>query len=373
MKKTLTVNLNGTVFNIDEDAYQLLDNYLENLRLHFSREEGSEEILNDFETRISELLNDRIRLGYNVITIEQVEEVITRMGKPEEIFEEEADAETKEKTQSKEDAKSKDTFAESQQTTTRRRFFRNPDDKILGGVAGGFAAYMGWDPTAVRIALLLLLFFTNVVIVPIYLILWLVIPVARTASEKLEMRGESVTLENIGKTVTGGFEKVSSGVNDYVRSGKPRNFLQKLGDVIVQVMGIILKIVGILAAILLTPILLFIIFILIMVVGALVFGGVGILYNLWPALDWGMMPTHPEYAIVLGSLGIILSFGIPVGAILYAVLAPIFKFKPVSPAVKWTFLILWIIGLVLGLIFQAHYSFPGGFHIGRWHSLPNVW
>ena len=87
MKKTLTVNLGGTVFHIDEDAYQLLDKYLSNLRIHFRKEEGSDEIMDDFEMRISELLNERVRLGYEVITIEQVEEVIKRMGKPEEIFE----------------------------------------------------------------------------------------------------------------------------------------------------------------------------------------------------------------------------------------------------------------------------------------------
>ena len=86
MKKTLTVNLGGTVFHIDEDAYQLLDKYLSNLRIHFRKEEGSDEIMDDFEMRISELLNERVRLGYEVITIEQVEEVIKRMGKPEEIL-----------------------------------------------------------------------------------------------------------------------------------------------------------------------------------------------------------------------------------------------------------------------------------------------
>ena len=75
MKKTLTVNLGGTVFHIDEDAYQLLDKYLANLRIHFRKEEGSEEIMNDFEMRISELFNERVRLGYEVITIEHVEEV----------------------------------------------------------------------------------------------------------------------------------------------------------------------------------------------------------------------------------------------------------------------------------------------------------
>ena len=78
MKKTLTVNLGGTVFHIDEDAYQLLDKYLANLRIHFRKEEGSEEIMNDFEMRISELFNERVRLGYEVITIEHVEEVIKR-------------------------------------------------------------------------------------------------------------------------------------------------------------------------------------------------------------------------------------------------------------------------------------------------------
>ena len=63
MKKTLSINSGGTVFNIDEDAYQLLDKYLNNLRIHFRKEEGSDEIMDDFESRISELFSERIRLG----------------------------------------------------------------------------------------------------------------------------------------------------------------------------------------------------------------------------------------------------------------------------------------------------------------------
>ena len=206
MKKTLTVNLGGTVFHIDEDAYQLLDKYLSNLRIHFRKEEGSDEIMDDFEMRISELLNERIRLGYEVITIEQVEEVIKRMGKPEEIFEEEeksTDHEDNYRTQQQE------THAQ----TTKKRLMRDPDNRILGGVAGGFAAYMDWDPTAVRIVLFLLMFFYGIT-VPLYFLLWIIVPMARTATEKLEMRGQSVTVENIGKTVTDGFEKVSNNVND---------------------------------------------------------------------------------------------------------------------------------------------------------------
>ena len=82
MKKTLTVNLGGTVYHIDEDAYKLLDTYLSNLRIHFCREEGAEEIVHDMELRISELFTDRLRDGKQVITIEDVEEIIAQMGKP---------------------------------------------------------------------------------------------------------------------------------------------------------------------------------------------------------------------------------------------------------------------------------------------------
>ena len=80
MKKTLTVNLGGTVFHIDEDAYRLLDNYLCNLRLHFRKQEGAEEIVNDIENRISELFAEKLSAGSQVITIADVEEVIARMG-----------------------------------------------------------------------------------------------------------------------------------------------------------------------------------------------------------------------------------------------------------------------------------------------------
>ena len=265
MKKTLTVNLGGTVFHIDEDAYQLLDKYLSNLRIHFRKEEGSDEIMDDFEMRISELLNERVRLGYEVITIEQVEEVIKRMGKPEEIFEEE------EKSTDHED----NYRAQQQEThtqTTKKRLMRDPDNRILGGVAGGFAAYMDWDPTAVRIVLFLLMFFYGIT-VPLYFLLWIIVPMARTATEKLEMRGQSVTVENIGKTVTDGFEKVSNNVNDFISSDKPRNFFQKLADVFVLVIGFILKFFIILAGIFLLPPLVLVVFILVVVTFALLMGG----------------------------------------------------------------------------------------------------
>ena len=338
MKKTLTVNLGGTVFHIDEDAYQLLDKYLSNLRIHFRKEEGSDEIMDDFEMRISELLNERIRLGYEVITIEQVEEVIKRMGKPEEIFEEEeksTDHEDNYRTQQQE------THAQ----TTKKRLMRDPDNRILGGVAGGFAAYMDWDPTAVRIVLFLLMFFYGIT-VPLYFLLWIIVPMARTATEKLEMRGQSVTVENIGKTVTDGFEKVSNNVNDFISSDKPRNFFQKLADVFVLVIGFILKFFIILAGIFLLPPLVLVVFILVVVTFALLMGGAGFIYNLSP-FGADLINGAPLSMAIMGCIGTILFIGIPIFSLIYAICCQLFKVRPLPTQARWILLALWLISLVL--------------------------
>lgn len=131
---------------------------------------------------------------------------------------------------------------------------RDPDNRVIGGVAAGIAAYMGWDTTAVRLAMILLLFIPFVHwMALLYIILWMVMPVARTAADRLIMRGKSVTLETIGQTVTDGFEKVSSNVNDYISSDKPRNFFQKLADLFVTVFGFLLKFGAVLAGIILLP------------------------------------------------------------------------------------------------------------------------
>ncbi|GGK11673.1 MULTISPECIES: PspC domain-containing protein [Parabacteroides] len=350
MKKTLTVNLGGTVFHIDEDAYQLLDKYLSNLRIHFRKEEGSEEIMNDFEMRISELFGERVRLGHEVITIEHVEEVINRMGKPEEIFEEE---ETEEE---KENAK-KRVFQE-QVITGKKKLMRDPDNRVIGGVAAGIAAYMGWDTTAVRLAMILLLFIPFVHwMALLYIILWMVMPVARTAADRLIMRGKSVTLETIGQTVTDGFEKVSSNVNDYISSDKPRNFFQKLADLFVTVFGFLLKFGAVLAGIILLPPLLLIVFILFIVTVALVGGGASVLYQLSP-FGWDLYSGVPVYMAVIGCIGVILLIGIPAIALLYAVCGQLFNLKPLPTSAKWTLLVLWLIAVAGCIIYFVNVGLP---------------
>lgn len=338
MKKTLTVNLGGTVFHIDEDAYRLLDNYLSNLKIHFRKEAGADEIIDDIERRISELFAEKLTAGSQVITIIDVEEVIARMGKPEDM-EAENDSEP--------------SVGNATRTTIHRRLYRNPDDKLLGGVISGMAAYLGWDVTLLRLLLLVVLICGVGTLIPVYIVCWLVIPEARTAAEKLSMRGEAVTVENIGKTVTDGFEKVANGVNDYMKSDKPRTFLQKLGDALVMVAGWFFKICLVIFAIICSPILFVfgVVFVALLFAAVMVaIGGGAALISMFPTFDV-ILPTSPLSAIVMYIAGILL-VGIPLVSLVWAIFSQIFKWQPMASGLKWTLVILWIVSAaVFGICF----------------------
>ena len=338
MKKTLTVNLGGTVFHIDEDAYRLLDNYLSNLKIHFRKEAGADEIIDDIERRISELFAEKLTAGSQVITITDVEEVIARMGKPEDM-EAESDSEP--------------SVGNATRTTIHRRLYRNPDDKLLGGVISGMAAYLGWDVTLLRLLLLVVLICGVGTLIPVYIVCWLVIPEARTAAEKLSMRGEAVTVENIGKTVTDGFEKVANGVNDYMKSDKPRTFLQKLGDALVMVAGWFFNICLVIFAIICSPLLFVfgVVFVALLFAAVMVaIGGGAALISMFPTFDV-ILPTSPLSAIVMYIAGILL-VGIPLVSLVWAIFSQIFKWQPMASGLKWTLVILWIVSAaVFGICF----------------------
>ena len=135
MKKTLTVNLGGTVFHIDEDAYRLLDNYLSNLKIHFRKEAGADEIIDDIERRISELFTEKLAAGSQVITIAYVEEVIARMGKPEELEPDAGDAASGSGSwDGSNHAGNTGAGASATAEKVSHHFYRNPDDKMVGGV-----------------------------------------------------------------------------------------------------------------------------------------------------------------------------------------------------------------------------------------------
>lgn len=335
MKKTLTVNLGGTVYHIDEDAYRLLDNYLNNLRLHFSKEECADEIVDDIERRISELFSEKLVGGIQVITIADVEEVIARVGNPEEM-------EAEEKSTASADEAGN---AHSDKEKVNRRLFRNPDDKMIGGVVSGLGAYTGWDVTVLRLFLLVILVCGCGTLVPIYIICWLVIPEAGTAAEKLAMRGEAITVENIGKTVTDGFERAAKGVNSYMKSDKPRTALQKVGDVLVIICGWLLKIGLVLFAVVFSPVL-FVIGVLFMVLFFMVMilfvDGGTTLVKMFPTL---VLPAAAPFSAIVMYLAGVLMVGIPLFALVWSCLAALLKWQPMARGLNWTLILLWIVSI----------------------------
>lgn len=181
MKKTLTINLAGMVFHIDDDAFETLKNYLDRVKNELRSVDGGDEIYNDVEARISELFSEKLKNNKQVITQKEVDEIIRTMGQPGDIS-----------------GKSEGSqYKSNDYRKNYRRMYRDPDNRIIGGVCSGLAAYWRVDPTIIRIVFILLAIFGMAGVI-IYLILWVVLPEAQTVAQKLEMRGESVNLSNIG-------------------------------------------------------------------------------------------------------------------------------------------------------------------------------
>jgi phage shock protein PspC (stress-responsive transcriptional regulator) len=191
MKITVSINLGGYSFNIDEDAYSELKRYLKNLEFHFAEEESSSEILSDIEARMGELFRSRLTAYKQVITMEDVQYAISVLGTPEDISDNEATS-AKEKFSSR----------------GYHRMYRDPDQRIIGGVCAGMGAYWGIEPWLVRVIFFILAMMGGLGIL-LYLILWIVIPEAKTTAQKIEMKGEPVNIHNIKESVKKEFDTVT--------------------------------------------------------------------------------------------------------------------------------------------------------------------
>jgi phage shock protein PspC (stress-responsive transcriptional regulator) len=190
MKITVSINLGGYSFNIDDDAYDELKRYLRNLELHFANEESSSEILSDIESRMAEIFRSGLTGYKQVITYEDVVRVISVMGTPED-FEGEPQSSSERKVYS----------------ARYHRMYRDPDHRIIGGVCAGMGAYWRIDPIVLRVIFLALILAGGIGIL-IYLILYIVLPEARTTAQKIEMKGEPVNIKNIKDSVKKEFDSV---------------------------------------------------------------------------------------------------------------------------------------------------------------------
>ena len=158
MKKVININFQGQVIAIEETAYEILNKYIGSLKKYFSREEGGDEIVNDIENRIAELFGNRLRLGINCITDEDVESIINNIGRPED-FDTEYDESAKKESEAFENTANEYSFEDNsyESDNETKSLYRNSKDKILGGVCSGLAHYFKTDPVWLR--LIFLVFF----------------------------------------------------------------------------------------------------------------------------------------------------------------------------------------------------------------------
>ncbi|HTS44274.1 MAG TPA: PspC domain-containing protein [Puia sp.] len=452
MKKIININFHGRVIPIEETAYDILKQYVDSLRKHFANEEGRDEIINDIENRFAELFSERIQKGSTCITDDDVNAIIVSMGRPED-FEQEDVTTNNHSSSSHAGSSTGGSQSASQQAYVAEephRLYRSENDKILGGVCGGLAAYLRIDPAIVRIIFTIitfggfgsgiLLYIVLWVVVPsrtlsvnirkrlyrnpenkviagvagglaayfhievwiprlifafplilgiitsifrhtwwhdfdptpavltggfggtlfiTYIILWIVLPEATTASEKLEMRGEKVDLESIKNTIKSDLEgfKGRAGQMGTEMKEKAQQFGQEVkkatqnfayetgttakrsGSGLGHAIGVLFKafflfIAGITA------------FALIMVLIGFVFSGVGV----FPFKDYILTGFWQNF---LAWTSLILFLAIPVIALLTWLIRRIMGVRSRSNYLGYAFGSLWTIGLICFIIFVS--------------------
>lgn len=352
MKKNITINLCGRLFQIDEDAYELLQQYIESLRQSFGREEGGEEIVNDIEARICELFSELNQRGTEAITIEHVKDIITRIGKPEELTGEEEKQENS--------GHKYDSFRSAAQgfrdnvraRTAGKRLYRNPNDKIVAGVLSGIAAYTGSDVTWWRIGYAMLILASNFLLpmfgiwfsfgfflhinlafIVFYFVLAIAIPVADTPKQVLEMEGKEVTPQNLADVV----------VEDKQPAQHRRGCLGSFFSVIITIfMGIFVGIAAIVGLVLLVCLLLIIVSLVVVFTVPSVRTSLPFEFEDLHLAE--LMSVHP-WIVIAFVIGLLLALCIPLYAIVHMLFSRAGKVQPMGIGQRILWIVLWVASL----------------------------
>ncbi|MDO5571498.1 MAG: PspC domain-containing protein [Bacteroidales bacterium] len=333
MNKTFTINLNGKVYHISEDGYEILRNYLDELKNHFEGEEGSEEIMEDIESRIGELFTERMRFGMEVVGVADVEDIISVMGHPDQIDEPSESIETDKNNIDSDSSKDDSAFDEQKNVTTKKshkRLFRDPNDKIIGGVCSGLGLYLNIEPWILRVLFILGFFFLIGTTILIYVILWIVVPEAKTVSQKLEMRGESPNVENI-----------KNAVNDSEITAQPKK------SVLGEILGFIFKIFALFVGGCLGVTILMILFFM----GIMIFP-ITMFHNSNSEIFDMITPMQTHYFEFVGNplpifIAGIVAFLLPLYMLVHVILVRTGKAVPLSKTANWSILGIWIVAIAV--------------------------
>ncbi|MEO9144032.1 MAG: PspC domain-containing protein [Ginsengibacter sp.] len=427
MKKVININFQGTIVPIEESSYELLQQYIESLRRHFANEEGRDEIINDIENRISELFQQRLNSGSTCITDDDVNTIIKNMGRPEDFDDQEKEEQGNSSHTENSDNKEKgEGFFNENWNWKGKRLYRDDNHKILGGVCSGIAAYLGIDPVIVRVIFIVsgigfIAYFLLWIFVPgsnmlengvrkrlyrnpdekiiggvcsgmgsyfninpwiprvlflipfisfffrwghlgpltfpnflsfsfspgtfiVYIILWLVIPEANTTSEKLEMKGEKVDLNSIKNSVLKEMKEVGERVGKLgVQAGE---MAKDKGPEIGQEIHLAAKrSSGALGNIITTLFKVFVYFIL----GCIAFALIIALFSL-AVVAIGLFPLKnfvlaEGWQTILAWGTLIFFIAVPVIGIITFIIRRIARVKSQNKLMRYSFVGLWIVGV----------------------------
>ncbi len=318
MKQTLTINLNGIVFHIDNDACERLQDYLLKVEKKLGTTDDAQDVMRDIEARVGELFTDMLHKGgVQVVNDQMVRQVMEQLGSPEAFADDEADGE---------ESASRNTQSASH---VAKRLYRDEDNELLGGVCAGLGTYLGIDAVWIR---LLFVFFTVVYGAAffLYILLWVIVPAARTAAQRLEMRGVEPSVGNIEQEVRRTKDEEPSN-KGCLRSG----------------ISLLLKgFVGI-CLLFTVPGLLFMVFILGVVLVALI----GALFGSAPAVITSVFPFYELasnaeiYSVLLFFLFSLSTILIPFIMLVHWLITHFRKHEVVSTRFWWITGILWLVSL----------------------------
>jgi phage shock protein PspC (stress-responsive transcriptional regulator)/uncharacterized membrane protein len=314
MNKTIIININGIVFHIEEDAYELLRRYMTDVKRHFAYSTDNEEIVTDIENRLAEMFNERLISDHKqVVELADVTYVTAKMGNVDDFdIDEENDVPLR----------------------TFRKLFRDSDDRILGGVCAGIAHFLNVETKWMRLLALALIFIGGLGI-PVYVILWAIMPAAKSRADRMAMKGEPINLHNFKKNfdeevegLKGGFDRAQNEVRPIAHQiGK---LIETIAKLFIKLVVTIVAFSGIVAMIML-------------------FIALVIFLGYWNSNELNTFPftvVNPAYKSVLTLSAFVLAF-IPIAALVLFALRILVSRMTISKTVYFSMLILWISALAL--------------------------
>jgi len=326
MNKTIIININGIVFHIEEDAYEVLKNYMTDVKRHFMNSDDSLEITTDIENRIAEMFNEKLANESKQVIVEQdVRAVIEQMGTVEDFEHAEEDT--------------KASFSSTYYNTEARRLFRDPDDHLVGGVCAGIANYFDINAVWIRLAFAFSFFFAGTGLI-LYIILWIVIPKAVSRADRMAMKGEKLNLQGFKKNFEEELGSMRGHLSNFQKETTPfvykardfaGDFFHHLGVFFNGAGKLLIKLIGV--------------FILIMCLGFLVFTVISFV----ALLSYGHFePFHLPYRLLEHHhadniyIAALLIAAIPLLSIIMLVFKGIFNVGGVNRSTGTTALIIWL-------------------------------